>query len=128
MFLNIFYLYAKLPSSLNKKLTKRGTALNIKKKSRDLNSSLNIALACIFQGFNGEKFKNIANLPILDAETWGYILDLIMTSIKTTLPFKDKINLFRLTKILSAVLEDNVFNQRVVSERLAELQKDLSNS
>jgi len=124
-FFNIFYFYSSLPESIERGLSRNDIITYLKKHETSLETLLDIAIASIYYGYEGRKVSTLAELPVLDGELWNRILEALLSSKPEKLSVREKMKLFRTMKFLSFILEGEVFNNKLIQEKMAGLQKEL---
>jgi len=70
-----------------------------------------------------EKVENISYLPVLDSEIWSQIFGILLQTKPEKINLKEKVKFFRILKILSLVIQGDVFNYPLIQQKISNLSK-----
>jgi len=124
-FLNFFFFYSSMPR-IDHEFEIPQKDLNIYVKFHfkrfSFENLLDIVNASLQLDFK-EKVESVAYLPVLDSQMWSQIFGVLLQTKPEKLSLKEKVKFFRILKILSFVIEGDVFNYPLIQKKIAALSK-----
>ena len=128
-FLNLLFFYSSAPKSQQSDefYSNREISINVKKNLRHFTfeNIMDLIIACVQLNFEG-KVKSVDYLPTLDGESWSLIFSILLETKVDRLTALEKLKYFRVLKILSLIVEENVFSSMPIQDKTLVLAKNFS--